>query len=93
MQDIEFEVDENHNRLAVLNRQSTASKQGPLVKLVMKLGVKDSRTANFVLLGVAIASFGVAIYLYLGVFGITNNKLPAAGEAILPGTLMAPVVI
>ncbi len=39
-----------------------------MMRLLASVGVADSATANYILLGVAAIFFGITIFLYAGVF-------------------------
>lgn len=69
MQGIEFEEDRNFSGLSTQAQQRPAPKQSLIMGLVAKMGITDTATANYILLGVAMLFFGIAIFLYAGVLG------------------------
>jgi hypothetical protein len=69
MQGIEFEEDSSFSRLSPRASQIPSGKPSFMLRALKKVGVIDKTTANFILLGVAVIFFGVAIFLYAGIFG------------------------
>ncbi|MEK7459952.1 MAG: hypothetical protein AAB628_00125 [Patescibacteria group bacterium] len=66
MSEIEFETD---SIVGDMNRRKTSAEEVPFfVKWLMQLGVRDSTTANYILIGATAFFIGAAIYLYAGIF-------------------------
>ncbi|HAS85112.1 MAG TPA: hypothetical protein DCS23_03545 [Candidatus Yonathbacteria bacterium] len=64
MQDIEFEED-----IYKSTKMETTATPSLMKSILFKLGVKDVVIVNYILLGVAVFFFGVAIFLYADVLG------------------------
>ncbi|MEK7568807.1 MAG: hypothetical protein AAB497_01700 [Patescibacteria group bacterium] len=67
MQGIDFEDDRNFSGISSRIPVQTA-KPSFMMRLLASVGVADSATANYILLGVAAIFFGITIFLYAGVF-------------------------
>jgi len=63
MHDIEFE-EENSYQI-----KNVVAKQSFMKSILSKVGISDPMTANYVLLGVAVALFGIALFMYAGLLG------------------------
>ncbi len=61
MQEIEFETDSSSNRVIIEQKEPT------MVRWLMKLGVKDKTTANYILLGIIVLSTIVGL-MFSGIF-------------------------
>lgn len=66
MQGIEFEEDKDLRELQLKAVSGSTEKPSFVMKLLEKVGVTDKRTANIILLGIAIIFFSITIYLYSG---------------------------
>lgn len=71
MQGIEFEENNDIQELSPRVIKNYAVKQSFFMRLLEKARVADKTTANFILLGIAVLFFGIAIYIYSGL-----NKSP-----------------
>ncbi len=69
MQGIEFEEDKDFSGLKAKAIEPTVTRQGFIMKFLEKGGISDKTTGNFILLGISMIFFGVAIFLYAGLFG------------------------
>ena len=78
MQGIEFETDQT-SRVASTSHYVTPKKESMMVRLLAKVGIEDTITANFVLLGIVGLMFGITIFLYAGILG--ESKIDRAAEA------------
>ncbi len=63
MQGIEFETDNESSR------NTGEQKQPTMVRWLLKLGVKDSTTANYILLGIAACAVIIGVVVYMGIPG------------------------
>ena len=63
MHDIEFEEENSYQIKNVVVKQSF------MKSILSNVGVSDPATANYVLLGVAVALFGIALFMYAGLLG------------------------
>lgn len=72
MQGIEFEEDKNNEIIRSEGQQTATVKTGPIMKIVLKMGVSDATTANFILLGIVAVLLGITVFLYAGVLGETE---------------------
>ena len=63
MENIEFELEKS------TTQTYSAPKKPKMVELLAKMGVRDERTANYILIGVIILGFILTYRLYAGVFG------------------------
>lgn len=73
MQEIKFDRNEYDNESELLAQSSDFSKQrhGALIGILLKLGITNGATINFILLAVAAIFFVTTIYIYAGILG--NN--------------------
>lgn len=67
MQGIEFEEDKNNEIVRSEGQQTATVKTGPIMKIVLKMGVSDATTANFILLGIVAVLLGITVFLYAGI--------------------------
>ncbi len=81
MSEVEFETDKTYSASAV--GYSTEKKESTMVRGLIKLGIKDPETANFVLLGIAGLFLGIAIFMYADVLAEPERDLAAEERAIL----------
>ncbi|MFZ2831677.1 MAG: hypothetical protein WAZ40_00820 [Minisyncoccia bacterium] len=72
MQGIEFEIDKG------LTASQVHQPESWLVKLLMRFGVTDETTANFILGGLVGVLFGIMIFLYAGILGGDTNVPPSS---------------
>jgi len=63
MHDIEFEEENSYQIKNVVVKQSF------MKSILSNVGVSDPATANYVLLGVAVALFGITLFMYAGLLG------------------------
>jgi len=80
MQGIEFETD---NASSSKQRTMTTQKTPIMVQLLMKFGVKDTATANYILLGTAGIFLGITIFLYAGILDKPKIDHEATARVIL----------
>ena len=66
MSDIEFETDKAIREIDGNNAPINETPR--MVRLVMKLGIKDTTTASYILVGIAVVFIGFAVYMYAGIF-------------------------
>ena len=85
MEGIEFEIEEELKKETAAERLVASDKSGPLVKLVLKMGGKDPVVANIILLAISAVFFGVTIYLYADILGISKRQAPTIVE---PSTIL-----
>lgn len=75
MQGIEFE---ENNDLQDLDKSTlTKVKSSFMVNMLKKAGVRDTATANFILIVIAVIFFGLTIYMYASILG---EKIPSRGD-------------
>lgn len=72
MQGIEFETEQSPSSKS----SQREAKQSFMVRFLMKLGVPDVVTANYILLGIATLFFGIAIFLSRGMFRESQPVMP-----------------
>lgn len=72
MQNIEFETDQGSPSL----ESYMIPKKSFMIGLMEKVGIKDTTTANVILIAIAAIFFGITIYLYAGVFEKTPERTP-----------------
>lgn len=72
MQNIEFETDQGSPSLEAY----MTPKKSFMVGLLEKFGIKDTATANIILIAIAAIFFGVTIYLYSDIFNKTPERTP-----------------
>lgn len=73
MQGIEFEEDKDYQGLKLKTFENTVARQGFIMRLLERIGVADTTTANFILLGIVAVFFGIAIFLYAGI--LSNGSI------------------
>lgn len=78
MQGIEFETDQGST-----TTYSMTPKKSGMLELLSKVGVDDTATANFILLGIVAVFFGITIFLYAGIIGGRTVDPAADARAIL----------
>lgn len=64
MSGIEFEENGIYQTKTKLDGESINSKPGAMIQFLLKIGVKDINTANYILIGVAVVLFGIIIFIY-----------------------------
>ena len=72
MQGIEFETD---NASSSPQKNIPTEKTSAMVELLLKFGVRDTSTANYILLGTAGILFGTTIFFYAGVLGEQKKEI------------------
>jgi len=80
MQGIEFETD---NASSSLQKNIPTEKTSAIVGLLLKFGVKDTSTANYILLGIAGILLGATIFIYAGLLGEPEKKNRLEAQMIL----------
>lgn len=80
MQGIEFETD---NASSSLQKNIPSKKTSAMVELLLKFGVKDTSTANYILLGTAGILLGATIFIYAGLIGEPEIDQEEATRVIL----------
>ncbi len=81
MQGMEFETDQINR--ASQSQYSTEKREPTMVRWLIKLGINDPATANFILLGIAGIFIGITIFMYAGIFAEPERDLEAEARAIL----------
>lgn len=65
MQGIEFEEDKGYQLNTVKSpQQKTETEPSAITRYLFKLGVRDQISANYILLGVSVVFFSIAIFFY-----------------------------
>lgn len=80
MQGIEFETD---NTSSSTQKNTTTQKTSMLVQWLLKFGVKDTTTANYILLGTAGIFLGATIFIYAGLLGEPEKDMSLDARAVL----------
>lgn len=66
MQGIEFETDKSYTPSSYAQQGAPAQQTPTMVRWLMRIGVVDISSANYILLGIAGLFLGVTIFLYAG---------------------------
>lgn len=80
MQGIEFETD---NASSSPQKNIPSQKTSAMVELLLKFGVKDTSTANYILLGTAGILLGATIFIYAGLLGEPKEDVSLNTRAVL----------
>lgn len=80
MQGIEFETD---NASSSSQKNIPTEKTSAMVELLLKFGVKDTSTANYILLGIAGILIGATIFIYAGLIGEPEKDLSLDARSLL----------
>lgn len=80
MQGIEFETD---NASSSSQKNISSEKTSAMVELLLKFGVKDTSTANYILLGIAGIFLGISIFIYAGLLSKPKVDHEATRQVIL----------
>ena len=80
MQGIEFETD---NTSSSTQKNVFTPKTSILVQWLLKFGVKDTTTANYILLGTVGILLGATIFIYAGLLGEPKKDLSLDARAVL----------
>lgn len=80
MQGIEFETD---NASSSPQKNIPTEKTSAIVELLLRFGVKDTSTANYILLGTAGILLGATIFIYAGLLGGPEKKNSLEAQSIL----------
>lgn len=80
MQGIEFETDSVNSST---QKNIPTEKTPTMVQWLLKFGVKDTSTANYILLGTAGILLGATIFIYAGLLGEPEIDQEAAARVIL----------
>lgn len=80
MQGIEFETD---NASSSPQKNLPTEKTSAMVELLLKFGVRDTSTANYILLGTAGILLGTTIFIYAGLLGEQKKDMGLDTRAVL----------
>ena len=80
MQGIEFETD---NTSSSPQKNTSTQKTATLGQWLLKFGLKDTTTANYILLGTAGILLGSTIFIYAGLLGEQKKDMSLDARAVL----------
>lgn len=83
MQGIEFEAEKDDTASSSSQHREPFQRSSMMTQWLMRLGIVDVATANYILLGIAGLFFGIAVFIYAGMIGKPSIDHIAKERAIL----------